>query len=653
MHLNNRFIYAIALLLMCSGSMLGQTADIDSLKERLDLCTDSFELAQVNLKLAQCYERVDLKLAIEHANKAIEYKESDSLLAEGYNQLGRSYFFMRQLDVAADKFKKAKEKLLEIHDVKRAAIIDIGIGAIQLRQGDYVGTIKTMTQCAGFFERENDLLNAAKCYNNIATAMAELEKYDKAIEFSEKALWIFEDKDLLQYKLITLPNLAAQYSKIGDTIKAIRYNRDAERLAIEMNNKRSLSIIYNNLGSIYLDKDRELAQKYLEETLKIKNELNLKSGIDVTLGNLGYIHLQNKEYELAIDHYKEVENIVNGKQKVFAYDQIAKAYRGSGNYLEALNYSELARSLNDSIQNTENRKEFNEIQTKYETEKAYRENSELKVNNLEIDRKRKRNQNLLITASTLLLMSLAFGYVMHAGALRKKELAQKNLKIQQHEFEKMLKIKELDGIDAIIDAQEHERSTMADDLHDNLGSKIATLRLYIDEIRSNSDSEISEKEQLLEKLKYLADEAYKAVRTIAHNKNSNAFISQGLILATQLIADQISSSNQLSINVINVDVNQFISNTLEIQVFRSIQELLTNIIKHANASEVNIQFSEDDGLLFVMVEDNGNGFDLNSNTKGYGLLNIEKRMDKLSGSINIDTSPGNGTTVILTIPISG
>jgi len=651
MYISRISIYIIFLFSTTIG-VLGQSIMIDSLKERLEVLHDKLDLAETNLKLAQLYERVDLKSSIIYANKALEYKISDSLLAEGFNQLGRSYFFMCQLDSATANFSNAKNKLIEIRDVKRAAVIDIGIGAIQLRQGDYNGTIKTMTGCADFFETENDHLNAAKCYNNMATAFAELENYYKAIEFSEKALKVFDDKGLIQYKLITLANLAAQYLKTGDTIKAVEYNLATEKLALRENNKRSLSIIYNNLGSIYLDKDRDLARKYLEKTIALKNELNLKSGIEVALGNLGYIYLQNKNYQAAIHNYQKVATMVKGKQLVFAFDQIAKAHQLAGNYKEALNYASMARTLNDSIQDTENRKVFNEIQTKYDTEKANRENSELKINNLEIDTKRRRNQNLLIAASVLLFMSLSFGYLMHASVLRKKEVAQQRLKIQQQEFEKQLKTRELDGLDAIIDAQEKERSRMADDLHDNLGSKVATLKLYIEEMHNPEPFVEHGKEQLLEKLKRLADETYKEIRTIAHNKNTNAYISKGLIPAAQTIADQISISSQLSIKVINVDVDQHISNTIEIQVFRSIQELLTNIIKHAGATEVNIQFSKDDGILLVMVEDNGKGFDVNTTEMGYGLLNIEKRVEKLNARMVIDSSPGNGTTVILSIPIS-
>jgi signal transduction histidine kinase len=82
-----------------------------------------------------------------------------------------------------------------------------------------------------------------------------------------------------------------------------------------------------------------------------------------------------------------------------------------------------------------------------------------------------------------------------------------------------------------------------------------------------------------------------------------------------------------------------------------VQELLTNIIKHAEATEATIQFSEDENILNIMAEDNGKGFNVSEVTFGLGLTNIEKRIENIKGNIVFDSTPGNGTTVILNIPL--
>lgn len=641
----------ISILFILNFSIaFSQNAVVDSLKAHLNSITDKFEIAKTNLQLAKLYEQINLGKGKEYALEAMLYKSSDSLLAETNYQLGRFMFFNAQLDSAEYFFLQSIALFNKVNEKDRAASINIGIGAIQLRQGEYNKTIKTLTETAAYFEETGDKLNAAKCYSNISSALAELENYPTAIEYNEKALQIFNEQKLTQFQLITLPNLAAQHYKNGDTVKAISNNLEAEKLAIKMGNKRSLSIIYNNLGSIYLDSEPEKARDYLEKTLQIKNDLNLKNGIEVTQGNLGYLHLKNKEYQKAANYYNQVAEQVNGKQLVFAYDQLQICYKNLNKPTIALDFSEKARLLNDSILNAENLKVFNEIQTKYETEKKEREISELETKNMEVEYKRKRNQNLFLATFSILLLTVFIVYIMLKSSKRKRQLAEQELKIKKQEFIQQLKTQELNGIDAIIDAQEKEQSRIADDLHDNLGSKIATLKLYIQEISTEKNDAI-EKENLLNKLMNLAEDAYKEVRKIAHDKNSGALINKGLIPSIKTIANEISISEKLQIEVININVNKRIKNNIEIQVFRIVQELLTNIIKHAEASEVTIQFSEDEEILNVMVEDNGLGFNTNEIVYGLGLTNIEKRLEKIDGSIVIDSTVGNGTTIILNIPL--
>jgi len=630
---------------------IAQPEKVDSLITVLNSERDELQIVILNLQLAKLYERIDIQKGKEFAYTAMQYKKNDSLMAEATNQLGRFYFFSSQLDSSLIYFEKAKQLLTDMGDESRVAIINISLGAIQLRLGDYNNTIKTLTESAAYFEKTGDQLNAAKCYTNISTALAELGKYSKAIDYNQRALQVFERQNLTQFQLITLPNLAAQHLQSGDTLKAIEYNLEAEKIALSMGNNRSLSIVYNNLGSAYLEKNPEKAKDYLQKTINLKNQLNLKSGIEVAQGNLGYLYLKDKDYNSALHYYKLVEQQVNGKQLVFTFDQLQKCYTGLKKYEMALTYAEKSRILNDSILSAENQKVFNEIQTKYETEKKEKELFELQTRHLEVDNKRIRNQNLLFITLGTLILTVILIYFLLKNSKRKRLLIQQNLKIKNQQLVERLKTQELNGIDAIIDAQEKERTRIANDLHDNLGSRIATLKLYIDDVRSPKRNNSSEQKELLKKLQILADETYHEVREIAHNKYSGALINKGLIPSMNVIANQISNTEKLKVEIININVNQRIKNNIEIQVFRIIQELLTNIIKHAHATEVIIQFSEDDNILNVMVEDNGSGFNLSNTKFGFGLTNIEKRVENIKGNFVIDSTEENGTTVILNIPL--
>jgi len=639
------------ILVLFTASLYSQTKEIDSLTILLSNTDSDEQLATINLQLAKLYERIDINKGKEFANKAFLFQENDSLLAETNNQFARFHYFSGELDSASIYFERTKYILNLLDDKKGVASVNISLGAIQLRQGDYNKTIKTLTQSAAFFEENNDPLKAAKCYSNMASAFAELENFPKAIEYSEKALVIFNNQKQTQYQLITLPNLATQYFKSGDTVKAINYYNKAEKLAIKLDNKRSLSMTYNNLGNIYLDNQPQLAKDYLEKAITLKNELNITTGIGIAQSNLGYIHLNKKEYNDAIKYFKLASKDLKGKQLVTLYNYLTESYKGLNENLKALEYSEISRKLNDSILNSENRINFHEIVTKFETEKKEKEILQLKTENLEVDYKRKLNQNLFIAALFVLAFALILVYFLLKNAKRKRIILQQESIIKNQEFDKQLKTQELNAIDAIIEAQERERTRIANDLHDNLGSKIATLKLYIEDIGEAINVQNEKETNLINKLKVITDDTYKEVRKIAHNKNFGLLINKGLIHSTKTIAKQISNSNKLDIKVINVDVERALENHIEIQIFRSIQELLTNCIKHSKANEIIIQFSEDEDTLNVIIEDNGIGFDINKTKFGHGLTNIEKRMERIHGEINLDSTIGNGATIILNIPL--
>ena len=629
-----------------ASSALGQTPVIDSLQNAYNLSKEDGDRATLALLLAQQYERLDIAKGKQFAFEALAMAPGDSLRSEVHNQLGRFYFFTAKLDSAEFHFKRTQVLLDSMQEYDRMAMVNISLGAIQLRKGEYRATIETLTNAASHFEATKDDLNAAKCYSNIASAFAELDEYPKAIEYSEKALAIFNRENQVQFRMITLPNLATQYFKLGDTLKAIAYNNDAERLALEVGDKRSLSLIYNNLGSLYLDKNPEKSRDYLEKTLALKKELNFLSGIEVAQSNLGYLMLNHGNYSQAIGYLEEALPKVQGLQKVLVYNNLVKAHQGLGNLRQALDYSEASNTLNDSLLDVDKQKAIFDIQAQYETEKKENQILQLTNENLQVDFKRKQNRNLLLAALGVLVLTLIIAYSSIKNVRRKRIIAQQQLTIKNQEFEQLITEQELNGIDAILDAQEKERNKMAADLHDNLGSKIATLKLYL-EGHSSADSQ----DEFYGKLSSLTEDTYNEVRKMSQNKNFGAYINKGLVPSTKKIADQISSSNKIDIKVLEIDLSTRIENTIEIQLFRIIQELLTNIIKHANATEATIQFTQHENTLNLIIEDNGRGFDVNNVYDGLGLQNIKKRAARINASLVIDSKPNHGTTVIIDTPI--
>ena len=150
------------------------------------------------------------------------------------------------------------------------------------------------------------------------------------------------------------------------------------------------------------------------------------------------------------------------------------------------------------------------------------------------------------------------------------------------------------------------------------------------------------------------EEAYQKVRSMAHSKNSGVMSDQGLLQALKKMARTITETNTLEVVVEDFGLGERMENSLELSIFRMVQELVANAIKHANASKVNIQLTQHEDNLNIIIEDNGKGFDrskLKKTQSGMGLTSIEKRVEHLDGNFTIDSIMGKGTSIIIDIPV--
>lgn len=246
-----------------------------------------------------------------------------------------------------------------------------------------------------------------------------------------------------------------------------------------------------------------------------------------------------------------------------------------------------------------------------------------------------------------IVFALLVGYKVKQTELGKQKAEYEN-KIKDITLANIIKEQEIKSINALIEGQEKERLRIANDLHDDLGSHMATIKMYFSSFK-DQDSK-----NLFDKTNTLIEEAYQKIRNIAHAKNAGVLAKQGLLKAVQDLARNISKSEQVNIKVYDNGLDQRLENSLELTLFRIIQELITNVIKHANATEVDIHLNEDEGMLNIMIEDNGQGFDvsqLTKNNKGMGLSSIDRRIEDLDGKMIIESQPNSGTSVIIDLPL--
>ena len=163
-----------------------------------------------------------------------------------------------------------------------------------------------------------------------------------------------------------------------------------------------------------------------------------------------------------------------------------------------------------------------------------------------------------------------------------------------------------------------------------------------------------ENQQAFERSIDMLDNSIKEMRRVAHNMMPEVLVRYGLDAALKDYATEINKTGIIKVIYQSMDIeDKEIDQTTAITVYRIIQELLNNVIKHAQATEVLVQVFRQMSKLVINVEDNGKGFDvkLSEEKGGMGWKNIRSRVEMLKGSIDIHSAPGKGTSVNLELNI--
>ncbi|MCB0458340.1 MAG: sensor histidine kinase [Flavobacteriaceae bacterium] len=301
----------------------------------------------------------------------------------------------------------------------------------------------------------------------------------------------------------------------------------------------------------------------------------------------------------------------------------------------------------------------------YEAEKDFKSNKE-KISELNIrlqtaekekqllleQQQRKQTRNIAYGLAGASLLIGLIGFLTYKNTRRKQRIAEQEKELEIQKKEKILKDQELNAIDAMIAGQEKERERLASDLHDSVGATLSAAKLQFDHLAKNKDK-LESLEELFQKTGTLLDEAYTEVRSMAHLKNSGVIAKKGLLPAIVTLAKNASATGQLQMEVQDFGLDERLDNALEISIFRMIQELVTNIIKHSEATEATISITQHDTMLSIIVEDNGKGFDPRKthSKEGMGLSGIEKRIEHLEGTLEVDSTPNKGTSILIELPL--
>ncbi|MBC7872940.1 MAG: sensor histidine kinase, partial [Ferruginibacter sp.] len=240
------------------------------------------------------------------------------------------------------------------------------------------------------------------------------------------------------------------------------------------------------------------------------------------------------------------------------------------------------------------------------------------------------------------------GFLAYRNFRHRHQLAKQQDELQQQRIADLEKDKQLVAVDAMLKGQEEERSRLAKDLHDGLGGLLSGVKYSLSNMKDNLIV-TPENMAVFERSLDMIDTSIRELRRVAHNMMPEMLTKFGLEEALNEYCNTINATKLLAVKYQSHGMDTRLEKSTEIIVYRIIQELLNNVMKHSGATEVFLQVVREQGRLNLVVEDNGKGFDekLPENNKGAGLASIRSRVEYLKGQLDIHAAPGKGTLITI------
>ena len=244
------------------------------------------------------------------------------------------------------------------------------------------------------------------------------------------------------------------------------------------------------------------------------------------------------------------------------------------------------------------------------------------------------------------------GAVVIENARTHEKTVELNKKLQQEMTEKQTLASQMEAqknahLQQLIDTQESERKRIAGDLHDSLGSLLSGIKLRFHNLKATP---LPEQEPIHQEMLAQLDEAVEEVRRIAHNMSPVSLRRFGLHDTLQSLIEQINASAQIEAELQMLGLEERLPEQFELTVYRVCQELVQNALKHAKCSQLHVQIILHPDMLNLVVEDNGQGMDVNQVKPGFGFAAIQAKIKLLKGNFNIESQPGKGCMAIVDIP---
>ncbi|GGE44817.1 two-component sensor histidine kinase [Pedobacter psychrotolerans] len=658
------FLFILCLLgaspVFCQQQIpLNEKHYLDSLQNILKTSGADSSKANANFLLVDYWKFKDTLKSKSYllAGKKIAKKDAYST-ALSYFYEGQ-YYFNWDKARASVAFKKAADALAVFTTKKayaRRAAAWYNYAIMNMDKGyGFIAKI-TLEKAIPDAEKTGDPTQVAQYYTRLATILMNNSQFAKATLYNEKAISLLEKAKKDKTSLL--------FAYLGG-VSIYCYENRAEKAKVLLDKAYPLlkpfpesvnyTLYYYN-ETLYFTTIQSFnkALASIEKGIVLVKKYHQTQLYQMFLYSKYEIFGKQKEYKKArqilLDIIKEGTLTASMIDKATIYGEVAKTSAKLNDYKEAYTWLSKYRVVNDSVNSDQTNLKINELETKYRSVKNQQKIASLEAQNKQalLNARNNRLYNLVLGLGCLfLLVSLVFVAVIARNRSKLAEQKEINYRQQLSEMEQKQQLK---VTKAMLDGEEHERERVARDLHDGLGGMLAGVKIGLSGWTDTQPGASQDKD--LHRIIGQLDTSVSELRRIARNMVPETLLDFGLEVALKDLCEfHMRDGLQIAFEAFNIETSIPISTQLHI--YRIVQELLSNAIKHARASSIILQCTQDAKVFLITFEDNGIGFDRKKQeqSKGMGLKSIRNRVDFFNGQLEIISGVGEGTTINIELNI--
>ncbi len=636
------WLFIVAIILAAASTSIAQTpwaSRRDSLLDALARSKEDTFKVWTMVRLGDLY--------LNHfLDSSDYYAKAFGALSEKLNfPLGKAYSLSMQAFVLSNHLRKyeaiamdleAIEILIKTNRRDKLANLYNNTALIYSATGDFSESLDLYLKAEVIYEQLNDSSSLAFIYGNLATIYLDLMEYEPAYLYSLKSVLLCRYRRQTQGLGAALIDLASSLVNLQRFDTALVVCNDARDYStryqgIEANGKASALINSAYIGMGKFDLLKINSDEMIAAARKVADSEALCGGLS---GLVAY-YLHEKKYTLAAHYAGECIEVAERDSLALslrdAYGAAARVEIEKGNVAGFDHYNNLRDSIDEKVRSDKILRNTQELEAKYSLNKKQGEidslNKEKKIQQLIL---RQRNTINWVLASVVLVAVLV-GFLYQRSYRQQKQLL---------------------AAQAVLQGQVEERTRLAKDLHDGLGSILSSAKFSFNNMKQNLIIS-PENAAAFEKSMDMLDKSIAELRRVAHNMMPETLMKFGLDTALKDFCSTVDQSGAVKLTYQSFGLEETtVPEVTSAAVYRIVQELVNNILKHAGATSALVQLISKDGTLSITVEDNGRGFERKVLETGVGIgySSLQNRVTYLKGTIDLQTSPGKGTAVHIQLP---